>query len=176
MGSLHLKAITDVLNTVFEGWGLDRKTFYSLKNGTDVINHYKKLNDTYDSEFLLPWYSLGNITYNYIRKNQPEDLKQLEEGIKTYFPASLETYQIELAKNYLSADKTDEAEKLFKTCLFVNPESYKALEGMSKIAVSKKDIKAALSYLEKSIVIAKEKNVRQYYLNELYSSLNTLKQ
>ena len=174
-GSLHLKAITDVLNSVFEGWDIDRKTFYSFKNGNDVINHYKTLNDKYNSEFLLPWSCLGNITYFYIRKNQPENLNQLEEGILAHFPSSLEEYKIQLANNYLSSDNQDEAEKLFNTCLIKNPDSYKALEGLSKIAVSNKDIAVARTYLEKSISIAKEKKVRQYYLNVLHSNLNELK-
>lgn len=175
-GSLHLKAITDVLNTVFKGWDLDRETFYSFKNGTDVINHYKKINDTFDTEFLLPWYSLGNITYYYIRKNQPEDLKQLEDGIKANFPSSLEEYHIQLANNYFGSDYIEEAEKLFKACVFANPESYKALEGLSKIALSKENSELARTYLEKAMTIAKEKNVRQYYLNELHSRLNKLEQ
>ena len=174
-GSLHIKAISDVLNTVFEGWDLDRKTFYSLKSGTDVINHYKKLNDTYDSEFLLPWYSLGNITYYYIRKNKTEDLKQLKAGITTYFPGSLEEYNIQVANNYLSADKIDEAETHFKACLDTNPKSFKAYEGLSKIASSKGDFKFASYYLQKSIAMAKEQQARQYYLNELESNLNQLK-
>ena len=171
-GSLHMKAITDVLNSVFEGWDLDHKTFYALKSGTDVINHYKKLNDRYDSEFLLPWYSLGNITYYYIRKSKTDDLKQLKEGVKAYFPGSLEEYNIQVASNYLSSDKIDKAEQLFKECLASNPESYKALEGLSKIALSRKDNKSAISYLQQSIKIAKKKNVRQYYLNVLHANLN----
>lgn len=175
-GSLHLKALTDALNTIFEGWDLDRDTFYTLKNGTDVINYYKTLKDKYAVEFLLPWYSLGNIIYFYVRKEQIEDLKQLEEGIKTYFPASLEEYRIQLASNYISFEKTNEAEQIYNLCLKENPNSYKALEGLSKIAVSKKEIEKATIYLEQAIKIAKKSNVRQYYLNELNSERDKLKQ
>ncbi|WP_204346028.1 alpha/beta hydrolase-fold protein [Psychroserpens algicola] len=175
-GSLHLKAITDVLNTVFKGWDLNRETFYSFKNGNDVINHYKVISDRYDSEFLLPWYSLGNITYYYIRQNKTEDLAQMESGIKTHFPASLEQFHIQLANNYLSFENLEEAEKRFKVCLFANPDSYKALEGLSKIAAINEDTKTAINYLEQSIAIAKDKQVRQYYLNELKANLNQLKQ
>ena len=62
-GSLHLKAISNLLNDIFKGFDLDRDIFYSLKNGTEVINYYNLLKDKYDLEFLLPWYSLSNITY-----------------------------------------------------------------------------------------------------------------
>ena len=133
---------------------------------------YKELNDRYDSEFLLPWYSLSNITYYYFRKDKTDDLKQLEEGIKSYFPGSLEEYRIQLANNYFSSNKIENAENIFKECLVINPESYKALEGLSKIALSRKDKKSAISYLEQSIKLAKNKNVRQYYLNELHSNLD----
>ncbi|WP_460219623.1 alpha/beta hydrolase-fold protein [Psychroserpens sp. MEBiC05023] len=168
-GSLHVKAITDVLNTIFDGWDLDRDTFYTFKNGNEVVNHYKTLNDRYDSEFLLPWYSLGNITYYYLRNKQLDNLKLIEDGIKAHFPASLEEYYIQLANTYLSFEMTEDAEKLFKTCLFSNPKSFKAMEGLSKIAVLKKDIKTVNSYLEQAISIAKEQHVRQYYLNILES-------
>ncbi|NRD23963.1 hypothetical protein HNV10_11955 [Winogradskyella litoriviva] len=175
-GSLHLTAITDVLNDVFKGWYLDSETFYSFKNGSDVIAYYKQLNDKYNSEFLLPWYSLGNITNYYIRKNKQDDLVQMESGIKSHFPVSLEQFRIQLANNYLSFKNLKEAEKLYKHCLIANSDSYKALEGLSKIASMKEDKKTAIAYLEQSIAIAKDKKVRQYYLNELNANLKQLKQ
>ena len=171
-GSLHLKALTDVLNTMFKGWNLDRKTFYTLKNANDVITYYKKVKDAYNSEFLLPWYSLRNIIYFYVRKDRYEDLTLLEEGIKAYFPASLQDYKILLANEYLSNKKIDEAEKLFKTSLINNPNSYKVYEGLSKVYSLKKDSIKKAEYLNKAIILAKKQNARQYYINELYSQLN----
>lgn len=175
-GSLHLKAITDALNSVFMSWDLNREIFYSLKNGTEVIDYYKQINDKFNAEFLLPWYSLSNITYYYIRNNKQDDLAQMEAGIKTHFPASLEQFYIQVANNYFSFENYEEAQKRFKVCLYANSNSYKALEGLSKIASIKEDKKTAIDYLEQSIAIAKDKHVRQYYLNELKANLNQLKQ
>lgn len=175
-GSLHIKAITDVLNTMFKGWDLDRETFYSLKNGTDVINHYKVIKDKYDVEFLLPWYSLSNIIYFYVRKEKHEDLKLLEEGIKTHFPASLEEYKIQLASNYLNPKKVNISEEIYKQILEENPESYKALEGLFKVSSLKNDSIKAITYLKKAIEIATKQKARQYYLNELLSNFDKLKQ
>lgn len=171
-GSLHIKVITDALNTIFKGWDLDRETFYAFKNGTDVINHYKKLNNIYNTEFLLPWYSLSNITYFYVQKEQYENLQLLEEGIKMHFPASLEEYRVQLANNYLNFKKLEDAEQLFSLCLDLNPKSYKALEGLSKINGLKGNETKKTEFLNNAIDLAKSQNARQYYLNELYSQLN----
>ncbi len=173
-GSLHLKAVTDALNNVFKGWDLDRETFYTLKDGHAVIDYYKKLNDKYASEFLLPWYSLGNITYFYIRNKREEDLKFLEDGIKKHFPASLEEFRIQLAANYMAPETMQKAEKLYNVCLESNPKSYKALEGLSKIYLAKKDTKNAKLHLEKALLFAKELKARQYVMNTLLETLTTL--
>lgn len=173
-GSLHLKAITDALNNAFKGWEVNRDTFYSFKNANDVVNHYKKLKDKYKTEFILPWYTMSNVVEFYTRKNQIDNLKLLEEGIRTHFPNSLEDFYIFSANNDIENNKIDTAKNLFESCLATNLNSYKALEGLAKIELFKKNTQQAKTYILKAIETAKRNNIRQFYINELQAFLNKI--
>lgn len=171
-GSLHMKAISDMLTSTFKGWDLNRELFYSFKSSDEVINHYKAISDKYNAEFLLPWYSLGNVVYYYFRKDEKENLDALEAGIKNFFPNSLEGYYLELAKNHLEANQLDKAKILYETCLESNTKLYQALEGLSKIYCEQKQRKKALNTMNSALNLAKELKLRQWQLNQIQASYN----
>jgi len=174
-GSLHMMAISDALTTLFKDWDISRETFYAFEGPNDIINHYKKFKTNFETEFLLPSYSLGNMMYFYFRQDKFEDLKILEEGIKEHFPHSLEEFNIQLAKNYLSKNELDKAEKLFAECLKSNPKAFNAYDGLSKVYLQKNNIDKALKMSETAIDLAVQQNVRQYLINELQSQYQNVK-
>lgn len=174
-GSLHMMAISDALTTLFKDWDISRETFYGFKSPNDIVEHYKNFKINFETEFLLPSYTLGNMMYYYFRQDKFDDLKILEEGIKTHFPNSLEEFNIQLAKNYLSKKEFDKAEKLFSDCLTKNPNAFNAYDGLSKIYHQKNDIDKALKMSEIAIDLAAKQNVRQYLINELQSQYQNVK-
>ncbi|NQX85380.1 MAG: hypothetical protein HRT67_05675 [Flavobacteriaceae bacterium] len=173
-GSLHMMAISDALTTIFKNWNISREKFYAFETAKDILEHYKSFNTKFDTEFLLPAYTLENIMYFYFKKGQFEDLKILEDGIKTNFPSSLEEFYLLLAKQYLDNKELEKAETRFKQCLRINPNAFDAYDGLAKIYVQNKDRKQALKMSEKALQLAAKQNVRQYLINELQSHYNSI--
>jgi len=173
-GSVHMITIQDALLKLFKDWSVSREKFYSFKSAQDLIDHFKKLKTDFNTDFSLPAYNFGNMMYFYYRKNQTADINLLESEIGIHFPSSLEEFYIQLARCQMDEKKYNEAQKTYNKCLTKQPNSYRAYEGLSKIYLEKKEIKKAKEASQHCLELAKKAKVRQYQLNELQSTLESI--
>ena len=171
-GSVHMETIKFALLKLFENWEISRKKFYSFKSAQELIDHYKKINTAFSSNFSLPAYSFGNMMYFYYRRNLTSDIELLESEIKVHFPGSLEEFYIQLARCQMEEKKYEAAEKTYNKCLTVQSNSFRAYEGLSKIYLERKEIEKAKKAIKSCMKFAKSVKVRQWQLNELQSSFD----
>ncbi|WP_298320287.1 alpha/beta hydrolase-fold protein [uncultured Aquimarina sp.] len=171
-GSVHMIAIKEALLELFEDWEVSREKFYTFASSKDLIDHYKKLNTKFATQFSLPAYNFGNMMNYYYSKNLTEDIALLESEIATHFPNSVDEFYNVLGRYHLDAKKYEEAEKTYEKCLVKRPNSFRAHDGLSKVYTARKEFKKAAESSHQAIVYAKEVKARQWQLNELQSNLD----
>ena len=173
-GSVHMITIQDALLKLFKDWEIGREKFYSFKSAQELIDHYKKFSKDFTTDFSLPAYSFGNMMYFYYRRNLTSDIELLEKEIKAHFPSSIEEFYIQLARCQMEEKKFEAAEKTYNNCLTAASNSFRAYEGLSKIYLDKKDFKKAKEAIKRCLDLAKSASVRQWQMNELQSSFDTI--
>ena len=173
-GSVHMITIQDALLKLFKDWEVSRSEFYNFKSAQELIDHYKKLNEEFSTQFSLPSYSFGNMMYFYYRRNLTADIELLEKQIKEHFPSSIEEFYIQLARCQMDEEKYEAAAENYNNCLTAAPNSFRAYEGLSKIYFAKKEIQKAKQASQRSLELAKQAKVRQWQMNELQSNFDLI--
>ncbi|WP_299315094.1 alpha/beta hydrolase-fold protein [uncultured Aquimarina sp.] len=173
-GSVHMIAVKEALLQLFKNWEVSRDTFYTFKSSQDLMDHYKKLNSEFTTQFSLPAYNFGNMMNYYYRKNLTADIAIIGSEIMNHFPNSLDEFYSVLGRYHLEAKKYEEAEKTYNTCLIKRPNSFRAYDGLSKVYTNRKEFKKATETSRRAIELAKKANARQWQLNELQSNLDNI--
>lgn len=174
-GSVGLVTVRDALLLIFKDWALSREQFYALESAEKVTQYYKDLSAKFSTQFPIPPNFLANILHFYLRKEKTEDLRVLEQEIKTHFPSSLNEFYVQLAKNHLDKGDLDKAEELLKQSIQQDPLAFKAYDALSKLYLKKEQLEKAKEYSGKAIELAKIVRVKQWLLNELESQLRQCK-
>ncbi|WP_187696210.1 alpha/beta hydrolase-fold protein [Xanthovirga aplysinae] len=175
-GSVHMIAIQDALLTLFKDWEVSRTQFYSFNSAQDLMDHYKKINTDFSTDFSLPAYNFGSMMNYYYRKDLTGDIDLLESEIDQHFPNSMDEFYISLARYQMNAKKYEDAEKTYNKCLTKRPNSFRAYEGLSKIYAERSEFKKAKKASDRSLELAKNARVRQWQMNELQSNFENIDQ
>ncbi len=173
--SVGLLTIKKSFEHIFANWSISKKQFMSFESANDIVDHYKGLSSMYSITVSIHLYFLGNIIYYYFNRDKKEDLLILENGIKEYFPASLEKFYNQLALNYFETKENQKALEYYNKSTTYNSSSFNAYNGIAKVYLAQGKYEKAILYNKKSIELANACNARQWMLNQLIATSNTIK-
>lgn len=150
------------LKDIYDDWRVGKEYFSSAEK---LKNHYQTVNQTYGSVFNIPLTVLANT--NYILRDKPEEITKVQTELKTLNPDAFVVFNTYRAGKLIGGDKLEEAEKLLKSAIMVNPNSFEIYHNLAKVHLAKNDHSQALSFINKSIKIAADQDARQWQVNEL---------
>lgn len=173
-GSVGIISIRDGLLHTFKGWAMDRDMFYGYSNSEEVLGHYMAMADKLDAKVRIPPNNLSNIVYYYFRKDNVEELQNLERKINENFPSSTDDFYSKWASYLIEKEELEKAKTMLDTYINEDANAFKSYDVLSKVYYAQKDFSKAKEYATTSINIAKQKRVRQWQLNELQSNLDLI--
>lgn len=169
--SVGLPTIKKSFEAIFNNWSISQSEFIAFDSADEVIDHYKELSSKYSSIVSIHPYFLGNIIYYYFNHEKKEDLLILENGIKEYFPGSMEEFYNQLALNHFENEAYGTALDYYNKSIEYNAHSFNAYKGLSKVYLAQNKHNEALVAGKKSIELAKYLNARQWMMNQLNANV-----
>ena len=173
--SVGLPTIKKSFEHIFKDWSISKKQFMSFEGANNIIDHYKELSDKYSLKTSIHPYFLGNIIYYYFNRDKKEDLLILENGIKEYFPGSLEEFYNQFALNCFEAKEYQKALEYYNKSITYNSLSFNAYDGIAKVYLAQGNYKSAILNNKKSIELATTCNARQWMMNQLIATSDRIK-
>ncbi len=157
------------LQYIFKDWKIPNQYFSSNE---DVISYFKTQNAQFNQCFRFP---AGAISYtHYILESKPDVLNEVRKSLwKNSLSAGIEMNN-QLAIYFIDKKNYSKSILLLNEIFQKEPNNFKALENLAKLHLAKGEIDIALEQINLSIEIATHQKARQWMINELIETMETI--
>ena len=137
----------------------------SFKDAKAVEDYYTLVKEKYKTPFHISAGFMRNTAYAHSKDKQKR--LEIEQAFSQYFPNQTDEFRNIQIEGLIGAGKLKQAEKILNRALESDPNNFETLTNQSRLLQKQKKSNPALKSINKAIEIAKEKNIRQWLMNEL---------
>ncbi len=137
----------------------------SFKDAKAVEVYYNLMKKKYKTPFHISAGFMRNTTYAHSKDKKLR--LEIEQAFEKYFPNQADEFRNIQIEGLIGAGKLKAAEKILNRSLKNDDKNFETLTNQSRLLQKQKKKDKALNAINKAIEIAKDKNIRQWLMNEL---------
>ena len=161
-GSVGLPTYRWALQDLFDDYKPKDGSFSDAKA---VEDYYNLVTAKYKTPFHISAGFMRNTAYAHSKDKKTR--LAIEQAFEKYFPNQADEFRNIQIEGLISAGKLKQAEKILNRALNNDKNNFETLTNQSRLLQKQKKKDEALNVINKAIKIAKEKNIRQWLMNEL---------
>lgn len=168
-GAIMLPALQWALKQEFSGYEMTSERFRSFAGAEQLLAHYRELKDKLGFEFVLSNTLFLNALSAYEAEGKSAEIASLAAGIARDFPYSLPVLQLARAELAMEAGQWPQALGHCQAAEAARPLDASWCEARAALGQGKKA--EGRKQLRKALLLAKDKPLRQWRLNQLAADL-----
>lgn len=161
-GSVGLPSYRWALQDLFKDFRVKDKYF---KDALEVKDYAELIKKNYKTSFHISAGFLRNTVYQYSKDSKIR--LSIEIALEKYFPQQLDEFRNIQISTLIGMGNLQEAEKILARAMENNKENFETLVNHAMLLQKKSKPEKALKTLDHAINLAKQKNIRQWLMNEL---------
>jgi predicted alpha/beta superfamily hydrolase len=172
--SVGLTTVNHALKELFQCYDPSSDAVESCENFAAFEKMIADCSQKIGSGFRLPDGTLRSLVNSFF-KNSPEELVTMEAAIKDRYPASLGDFYEHHGNAYLRAKENEKAVEIHEMNYRLHPNNPEYLMSLVGAYTKTNQLDKAKEYTERAYLIAMNIGMRQWYLNELKSQIQSNK-
>ena len=172
-GSVGLDVYKWALKDLFADFRLEEGYF---KNAVAIEKYFIRIKEKYKTNLHIPSGYLRSTAYAYSKDTKQR--KSIKQALEKFFPGQLDEFRNIEISGLIESKRLKEVGEILKAALKNDNNNYETLNNHALYLLEKDKVKnqeIAKDSIEKAIGIAKDKNIRQWQLNELLETQEKIK-